>query len=406
MINHTTIAWVRCLFIDLPDANSVTTLVLVKAWSLYEWTTHHGISHFLEHMFFKWGKKWITPKAVAQAIEDFGWETNAFTNNEYAGYYIKAAPSYLRQSMEILADMLLESTFMQEEMEREKGVVLQEIAMYNDEPQEVLADARQARYLGNNLFGRNIIGTNETVMAITRDNLVAHRHALYTKDNSLLVIAGRLPSQAACETMVSDFFWPMKENCSLSTPSYIHERPLVASMHIDHPTQQNHMIMSFDGMDYHHPMRMVANTVMTAFWWCMSSRLFQNIREQRGLCYYVWWGHSTYRDYGYFRIRAGLDKTRFAEGSQAIYDEIDRLFAWGLTDDELTRAKRYASGQLQMGLEGSDSFANYYGKRVLLYDDYRTLDDVIAQYEAVSMHDVQSFLATWKPQTVYQAVIG
>lgn len=157
-------------------------------------------------MFFKGGKKWPTPKAVAQAIEDFGGETNAFTSNEYAGYYIKAAPPYLRQSMEILADMLLEATFMNEEIEREKGVVLQEIAMYNDEPQEVLADARQLRYLGNNVFGRNIIGTNETVMAIRREDLFSHRDALYTKDNSLLVIAGRLPSHAECEAMVSDFF--------------------------------------------------------------------------------------------------------------------------------------------------------------------------------------------------------
>ena len=194
------------LFLPMSDTYSTTIQLFVKAGSIYEDRRTNGISHFLEHMFFKGGEKYTTPASVAQAVESFGGEFNAYTGDEIASYYVKCPPQHSAKALDVLADMMIHAKFPQEEMEREKNVVVQEIKMYDDNPQALVAEQRNKRYYGDNAYGWSILGPAENVMSFTREDLFAHQQALYTKDNMILVIAGKIEDQTALEGQISELF--------------------------------------------------------------------------------------------------------------------------------------------------------------------------------------------------------
>jgi len=181
---------ISVIFVPMTDSNSVTIQVLVKAGSLYESHTTNGLSHFLEHLFFKGGKRYATPHAVAQAVDSFGGEFNAYTGDQYAAYYVKCAPDYLERAADVLADMMINARFPIDELEREKGVVLQEMKMIQDNPQRVVMDYRKSFFYGDTCFGRPVIGTADNVRSFTQQDLFDHQRNLYTKDNLVIVVAG------------------------------------------------------------------------------------------------------------------------------------------------------------------------------------------------------------------------
>lgn len=190
------IAGIDCIFAPNSDANSVTIEILSKAGSIYETRETNGISHFLEHMFFKGGKKYPTPKSVAAAVDAFGGEFNAYTGDEYAGYYVKAAPQFLTQAIDVLGDMMINPQFPHDEMEREKGVVIQEIKMYEDNPQRLVFDKWQEYFYGDNSYGWSTLGPEANIKAFTQDMLFTHKDALYTKDNIVITVAGNIVDRA------------------------------------------------------------------------------------------------------------------------------------------------------------------------------------------------------------------
>lgn len=400
-IEKKSIAWLTTLFVPMNDVYSTTVQVFVKAGSIYENRKTNGISHFLEHMFFKWGKKYLTPAAVAQAVESFGGEFNAYTGEEIASYYVKCPPAYAKSALDVLADMIIDAQFPQDEMEREKLVVVQEIKMYEDNPQALVSEKRNAWYTGDNPYGRSILGPEQNVMGFTREDLFAHQQALYTKDNMILVIAGKIEDQQQLESDIEKLFVHLPAQKKSGASPYQRVLPTSQSDFFDKKTEQNHLIISAPTFSYTDDRKYAAKILATILGGNMSSRLFQNIREKLGLCYYIGSRHSTESYDGMFFIRAGIDKERFEFWLQHIYAEIEWLVSGWITETELNNAKSYLIGKLQMGIESSDEMSEFVGSDSLLYGTTKTLEEIMASYSKVTMDDVQKLLPLLAKENLY-----
>lgn len=264
----------------MDDANSTTVQIFVKAGSIYENRKTNGISHFLEHMFFKGGKKYTTPSSVAIAVESFGGEFNAYTGEEIASYYVKCPPAHAHKALDVLSDMMIHAQFPTDELEREKLVVVQEIKMYEDNPQALVSEKRNARYTGDNPYGRSILGPEQNVMSFTREDLYAHQQALYTKDNLILVIAGKIENQESLSLAIGELFAELPASKKSGPTPYQRVLPSSQIDFFDKKTEQNHLIIAAPTFDYTHERKYAAKILATILGGNMSSRLFQNIREK------------------------------------------------------------------------------------------------------------------------------
>ncbi len=381
---------IDCIFAPMQESNSLTIEISIKAGSHYESQQEAGISHVLEHMFFKGGKKWSTPKAVAIAMDSIGATFNAGTGESSTSYYIKSAPQFANLSLEMLADMLLDAQFATPELEREKGVIIQELKMYEDNPISVLHEKWQHFFFGDSSYGRPIIGFEENILSFTREQLIAYKNELYTKDNLLITIAGHLENQAELERKIEELFSKLPEKKKRQKPEFQWQLPQEKSAFFSKKTEQNHLIISLPWFSGRKEERYAAKLLCTILGGNMSSRLFQEIREKLGLCYYIGAGHSADEEFGIFSIRAGLDKEKFWFWQEKIHEVLDQMLTEGITDEEFKNAKNYLKGNIQMGIESSDEMAWFLGNQYLLYGRILSLDELLAKYEAVSKQQVEA----------------
>lgn len=395
------IAGIDCIFAPNGDANSVTIEILSKAWSIYETRETNGISHFLEHMFFKGGKKYPTPKSVAAAVDAFGGEFNAYTGDEYAGYYVKAAPQFLTQAIDVLGDMMINPQFPHDEMEREKGVVIQEIKMYEDNPQRLVFDKWQEYFYGDNSYGWSTLWPEANIKSFTQDMLFAHKESLYTKDNIVITVAGNIVDRTWLESQIADIFGGLPTTKKIDTPDFIRALPASHTAFYDKGTEQNHLIISAQWLAGTDVDRYAATVLSTVLGGNMSSRLFQNIREKQGLCYYIGARHYTSHDHGVFFIRAGMDKERFDFGVEQIFAEIAAIASGDMTDEEFSQAIGNSIGKLQMGIESSDEMANFLWMQYLIYGGIETIDDQLTQFSAVTKEQVKKMAGKLAQENLY-----
>ena len=372
----------------MADANSTTIQVLVKAGSIYETRETNGLSHFLEHMFFKWGSKYPTPRAVTETLDSFWASYNAFTGNEYAGYYVKCAPKYFHTAIDVLADMLVHAAFPKNEIETEKGVVIQEIAMYQDNPQSYVWHLQDERYSGDNPYGRPIIWPAANVQSFDQDDLHSHHQSLYAKDNLVVIVAGNIQDQQNIEEQIGILFGSLPESKSIPDPVYPDYKPTERSSKYIKDTQQNHLIIAAPGFSNHDDNRFAAKILAKILGGGMSSRLFQRIREQRWLCYYVWGAHSNADADGTFYIYAGMDKNNRDDGLAAIHAELEKIAAGDVTQQEYDKALGNIRGSTQMGIETSDQMADFLWYQQLFKGCVRSLDEVLVDYENVTLDQV------------------
>ncbi len=396
-----TIAWIQIVFAPMIDANSVTIEIVCKAGNIYETRENNGISHFLEHLFFKWGKKYPTPKAVAEAVDKFGGEFNAYTGDEYAGYYVKCAPEFVHQAMDVLGDMMINPTFPKDELEREKGVVIQELKMYEDNPIALVMQKRQRYYFWDNSYGWATIGTEKNIQSFTQEKLFAHQADLYTKDNLIIVIAGKVHDEVALDKQIQDIFGTLPEKKKISKPPFVQTLPTDKVAFYDKKTEQNHLVISAPGFDGNNEHRYAANVLATILGGNMSSRLFQNIREKQGLCYYIQAKHMSSQDTGFFLIRAGIDKERFDFWVEKIFEEIERIANGDITQEEFNNAIGYNEGQIQMGIESSDEMASFLGWQFLIYNKVETLQEILKKYKALKLADIQAIASKLKRENCF-----
>ncbi|MFZ2151300.1 MAG: pitrilysin family protein [Candidatus Absconditicoccaceae bacterium] len=381
---------VEFIFAPMEDSNSVTIEIMCKAGSIYENKKNNGISHFLEHLFFKGGKKYPTPKSVAEAVDKFGGEFNAYTGEEYAGYYVKCAPNFVYKAIDVLGDMMINPQFPKDELEREKGVVIQELKMYEDNPMALVMEKRQTYFYGDNSYGRPIIGTIDNINSFDQDMLKEHKTDLYSKDNLIIVIAGKIENIDELKIILADTFGSLPEKKRINKPEYRHILPTENKGFWDKKTEQNHLVISSVGFDGNDDTRYAATVLATILGGNMSSRLFQNIREKQGLCYYIKAVHNSSQDFGTFVIRAGIDKGRFDFGIETIYEEIEKVANGEFSQEEFDNAIGYNVGQVQMGIESSNEMSSFIGSQYLVYKNIETLDEILQKYKNLTINDIKN----------------
>jgi predicted Zn-dependent peptidase len=371
------------------DALSTTLEIFVKAGSIYEKKSTNWISHFLEHMFFKGWVRYPTPMAVAQTIDAFGGECNAYTSDEYAGYYIKCAPEHIPVALDVLADMLVNAQFPHAELEREKGVVIQEIKMYEDMPQRNVVHKWQEWYYGNSSYGWSTLWPVENIQRFSQDDLFAHKQSLYTKDNMCIVLSGALPELDQYLSLIAELFGWLPEVCTYPTPALVPYKPTQKFAYHRQNTQQHHLIISADGIHMHDSRRYACGLLTTLLGGNMSSRLFQEIREKRGLCYYVHAQHHAWDSEGVFMIRAGIEKERWKYGRDALIEEINSVAQGSIREEEFETARGNMLGTLRMWLETSDQIASFVWWQALFKDKVMTMQEIINAYQRVTLDDVK-----------------
>ncbi len=395
------IAWIDVIFAPIEDINSVTIEIMCKAGSIYENKENNGISHFLEHLFFKGGNKYTTPKAVAEAVDKFWGEFNAYTGDEFAGYYVKCAPEFIDKAIDVLADMMNHAKFNTEELEREKWVVIQELKMYEDNPMAMVMQKWQSYYLGDNSFGRPIVGTEDNINAFTQQMLFDHKAQLYTKDNLIIMVAGKIIDKQDIIDQLNKEFANLPTQKTWEKPIFIQTLPKEHTAWYEQKNEQSHLVISAPGFKGDDDSRYAANVLGTILWGNMSSRLFQNIREKQWLCYYIKGSHMSQEDLWVFIIRAGIDKQRFDFGVEKIFEEIQYIAEWNITQEEFDNAIGYNEGQIQMGIESSDEMASFIGNQYLIYKKIETLPEILKKYKRLTLEDVKAVAKKLSKENLY-----
>ncbi len=384
---HTCGNGLRIVLENIPSVRSVTIGIWVLTGSRNETKMNNGISHFLEHMFFK-GTDTRSAQEIAEAFDSIGGQINAFTSKEYTCFYAKVLDTHKDYALEILADMFFNSSFDEEEMEREKKVVYEEIKMYEDTPDDIVHDLLARASFGDHPLGYPILGTEEHLKSFSPEDLRNYVEQRYTPDNVVISVAGNVDESFM--NNIASYFGKFERNVgkeSLETPTFLANR-----IERNKDTEQAHLCLGFNGLklgDENTYSLVVMNNVLGG---SMSSRLFQDVREKQGLAYSVFSYHSTYLDNGLLTIYAGTGKEQLPLLQDTINNTLELLIKDGLTDKELRNSKEQLKGSLMLSLESTNSKMSRNGRNELLLRRHRSLDDMIKEIDAVSHESIRKVI--------------
>jgi predicted Zn-dependent peptidase len=375
---------VRIVTERMPEARSVSLGVWVGVGGRDEPAALAGASHFLEHLVFK-GTSTRTARQIAEAIDAVGGEMNAFTNREHTAYYTRLPADRADLGFDILGDVLTDPAFRPPEVDAERHVILEEILMNLDVPEDHVHTLLAEALFPGHPLGREVLGTRETVAAATRDEIADFFGHWYLPRNLVVVAAGNLEHDRVVDAFGASLGGLAGgERPERSAPGARVEPRAV----LDDPTEQVHVAMGWRSVDHFDEDRYAFSIANQILGGGMSSRLFQEVREQRGLCYSVYsWG-SAYVDAGTAGIYAGTAPSRVAELLSVIDDEIAKLVASGVTEGELAVAKGYVEGSMVLGLEDSGSRMARLGRSLMARDEIVTVDDQLERIRAVTADDV------------------
>ncbi|MBP9774024.1 MAG: insulinase family protein [Candidatus Peribacteraceae bacterium] len=367
---------------------AITVLVFAGAGSRYEVQADRGISHFLEHMFFKGGNKYKSAADVSTAIDSVGGDFNAFTGKEYAGYYVKVSAEKVELACDVLSDMLCNARFPQEEIEKERGVIIEEYRMYQDTPMYQAGWDFETLLFGDQPLGWDTIGTEEVIRSVNQADFIKHKNDLYTADNLVVTFAGNIDEKKAME-LSTKYFGSIggkkAKNWSPLQPSPVKKVSLTQKQ-----TEQAHLVLGVQGVSSQDKDHFAQKLLSIILGGSMSSRMFLNIREAHGLCYYISTSTDNYMDTGILSTRAGVDQSRLHEAISAIRHEYEEVAAKGVTDTELRKAKDYLKGKITLSMEDSEERAHYFGKQQLLYPHVRDLAEYFHEIEKVEIGAVNA----------------
>lgn len=382
--------WLRIIINPVKEAKSVTNLILAWAWSRYEKENQRWISHFLEHMFFKWAEKYKTPKAVAEAVDKFWWEFNAFTWKEYAWYYIKSASRNLEEWMDILSDMLLNSKFDIDEINKERWVILEEMNMYLDMPKYQIAWEFEELICWNQPLWWDIIWTKELINSVQTEDFKNYQKDLYTPDNLIIVLSWAVKEEEWVE-LVKKYFkwlaWKKAFNFKKIEKNNSDERIRI----LDKKTEQSHIIVWVKWTDWNDLENFWKQRVLaTLLWWMMSSRMFQNIREQKWLCYYIWTSTDDYTDFWIFSTSAWVTNEKVDLAIEWILHEYSEIVKNLPEQEELDKAKNYLIWKILLSTEDSENVANMFWTQLLLKWKTISVDEITKNIESVTLEDISN----------------
>lgn len=370
----------------LEGTKAVTVLVLVGAGSRYEDQEIRGISHFLEHMFFKGGKKFKNTKEVSEAIDSIGGEFNAFTGKEYAGYYVKVAYEQAETACEVLGDMLLNSQFAEKEIEKERGVILEEYNMYQDTPMYQIGWDFERLIFGDQPLGWDQIGTKESIKSFKRKDFIKHKTALYTPDNTVIAIVGNIEHENA-KKLTSKHFGKLEGEKALEyKPLKDIDREKTSLK--QKKTEQAHIALGFPSYPEGHKDHWTVKLLAAILGGNMSSRMFLGVREAKGLTYYIHTSTDNYSDGGAIVTNAGVDLSRIEMAIEAMITEYEGMLKKEVPETELKKAKAFLKGKMILNLEDSEEYAHLLAKYELLRGGSENPEEIRKKIDAVSAKDI------------------
>jgi len=375
----------RVLTADLPYAQSVAVLVMLAAGSRYETEQNSGIAHFSEHMFFKGTEKRPSAKEIAGAIDAIGGEFNAFTGKEYTAYYVKCAAEHRDVALDVLVDMLRNARFQEEEIEREKGVIVEEMNMYYDTPRDFIGGVYETLLWGDQPLGRDIIGNKETVRGATRDTFMGYLDRWYKPSRMVLGVAGRIGDGLLerAQELLGDL---PDADTGEPEPTALHANGRV-SLHTKQ-SEQAHISLGVHSLPLEHPDRYAIQLLATVLGGGMSSRLFSEVRERRGLAYYVYGLNHSYTDAGTLYSQAGVDIKRIDDAVSTIASELRKTATEALPADELEKARNFAKGRFVLQLESPQGLMLFGLRKEVLERRLPDPDEVLRGLDAVTSDDV------------------
>jgi predicted Zn-dependent peptidase len=396
----------RLVTVPMPGSKTVTVLILVGTGSEYETKEINGISHFLEHMIFKGTKKRPTPAVIAQELDEVGGEFNAFTSKEHTGYYAKVNYKQLDLALDWISDIFLNSQFPAAEIERERGVILEEINMYMDLPMHYVSNLWEELLYGDQPAGWPIWGTKNVILNLTRENFFNYFNSQYCARNTIVCVAGNFDEKNIEEKIEKYFSGIRKEEFKDKLKvAEAQEKPGIIVYFKE--TDQTHLCLGVRGYDIFHKDKYAFNILGTILGGFMSSRLFQEVREKRGLAYYIRTGIETAIDSGYLVTQAGVANTKAEEAITAILAEYKKIRDIKISEEELIRAKEHIKGNTLLNLETSDETASFVAGQEILKKEILTPEEVFARIDEVAIDDIQRVAQDiFKPEKLNLALIG
>ncbi|MFG1873790.1 M16 family metallopeptidase [Sphaerisporangium sp. NPDC049003] len=393
----------------MPTVRSVAVGMWVGIGSRDEASEHTGATHFLEHLLFK-GTPTRDALEISAAIEGIGGEINAFTAKEYTCYYARVLDEDLPLAIDVLADVVTSSLITAEDVESERGVILEEIAMHDDDPSDVVHEQFSAELYGDTPIGRPILGSVESINELTRDRIAEYYQSYYQPPHTVVSVCGNVTHERVVELVATAY---QRAGALGGTGTPVPPRltgegasPRSGVRVVDRPTEQANLVLGTTAFSRTDDRRFALGVLNAALGGGMSSRLFQEIREKRGLAYSAYSFTAQYADTGQFGIYVGCLPAKVDEVLKICREEITRVVAESITEDEIGRGKGQMRGGLVLGLEDTGSRMSRIGKSELVYDTLMPVDEVLARIDAVTPEEVDSVAREILSQPMTLAVIG
>ncbi len=396
----------RILFVPMKENPATTVMVLVDAGSFDETKPAYGVAHFLEHMCFKGTAKRPALGQIARELEGLGAESNAFTSTYFTGYFAKVEKSKAHAALDIVADIYLNSIFPEEEIAKERKVVLEELKMYEDHPMRLAPELFNTLLYGDTPAGRPIIGYEKTILALSRNDLLTFRGAHYHPEKTMVVVSGSF-DERAIEKDIRRLFSSVPKSARVHKKRLVPKTTRARIFHREKKSEQTHLVLGVPSLPGEHKDDAVLSVLADALGGGMASRLFHRLREEMGLCYYVRANKNANKGYGDLTISAGVPAKRLLEAVQAIREECEKLAREPISREELLRVKNHILGSLSLSLETSDDLAEYFGIQEIEGLPQRTPAARRAAIQKVTAGDVHRLAKTlFKPGAFRLALIG
>ena len=396
----------RALLFPMENTEAVTVLFLARVGSKFEEKRVNGISHLLEHLLFRGTKSWPQPTAISQELDQVGGLYNAFTDKEMLGIIIKVGPENLALAVEIISEMVQSPLLKDSAIAKEKNIVIEEINMREDNPQGLILDLWEELLYGEQPAGWLVSGNKETVSGISRKDLFGYLKTFFTGKNCLVSVAGNFKEASFLSQARKRFVGlPKKEGKGKLAVKDSQLKPALLSRH--KKTDQTHLCLGVRGFDAFSSKRHVMEVLATVLGGMMSSRLFIEVREKRGLAYYIRTSNQEYTDSGYLVTHAGINSSKVPEAVKIICQEYQRLKNKKLTRQELEKAKENIRGHFRLGLETSDQFAGFFGLQGILEKKILTPEEEWREIAKITSDDILKVAREiFRPEKLNLALIG
>ena len=393
----------------VPDDKAVAVLaqVLVETGSAYENKGNNGISHFLEHMVFKGTKRRPSTKIIAEEVDGLGGQMNAFTGQEETGYWIKMPSGQGELVVDLVADIYLNPLLEQKEINRERGVILQELAMYEDLPMRKVEEEFGELLYGDQPIGWKIIGTKENIENMKRKSMKEYMDQKYLSKSTVVTVAGNFEVEKMKEQIEKLFGVKKNDKRKLPKQKTTEKQSSPQIRLVNKKTDQTHLVLGFRSIDMFDSKKYALSLLSTILGGGMSSRMFLNIREREGLTYYIHTSSELGRDAGVFVVQAGVAKENLEKAVKLILKEIKKITNKKVTAKELKKAKERLKGNVKIGLETVQSKAGFFGHQELFYGNVKSPEEVLAKYEKITAEDIQKVARyIFKNNKLNLAVVG